>query len=150
MEKGPRIVSHLPEAHQSWVPGYPWATEHPESLLSWLWEQEEWESRKEKGGSVSREFQSGAEEERQGRSEKTAEHHGTGFESGKPATECLKAAPFFKGGTVREAIGHQAQVTSLGNSGSCIPSQSQGQVAIYTCRGAVREGYFGRAVGFDV
>lgn len=97
MEKGPRIVSHLPEAHQSWVPGYPWATEHPEWLLSQLWEQEKWESRKETGGSVSQEFQSGAKEEQQGQSGKTAEHHGIGFESRKLATECLKQPYSSKG-----------------------------------------------------
>lgn len=48
-------------------------------------------------------------EERQGRSGKTAEHHGTGFESRKLATECLKQPCSSKGGTLREAIGHQAQ-----------------------------------------
>ena len=91
----------------------------------------------------------GPEEEQQGRSGKTAEHHGTGFESVKTNYRMFKSALLFKGGTLREAIGHQAQVISLGNSGSCIPSQFQGQAAIYTCRGGVREGYFGRAVSFD-
>lgn len=143
MEKGPRVVSHLPEAHQSWVPGYPWATEHPESLLSWLWEQEEWESRKETGGRVSQEFQSGARGGTAGPVREDSWASWNWLWEWKTSNRMFKAALLFKGGTLREAIGHQAQVTSLGNSGSCIPSQFQGQAAIHACRGGVERAILG-------
>lgn len=94
----------------------PWSTPElgPGISMSRLWEREGWESRKDTGGSVSQEFQSGA---RGGTARPVWKDSWASWNwlwEQKTSNRMFKEVLFFKGDTLREAIGHQAQVTSLG------------------------------------
>lgn len=105
MEKGRRVVSHLPEVHHSWVLGYPRATKHPESFLSPLWEQEEWDQGKPWRQGLPGISNCGGGGAAGSWSGKTSEHCGTGFWEQKTSNRMFKAALLFKGGILREARG---------------------------------------------